>query len=230
MALSGNAPSQERWTSADAVYHELHEQISTLALMPGDKISEAEIAAKFGISRQPVRDAFSRLGNMGLVQIRPQKATQVKKFSLADIRKARFVRLSVELEVLNRAAKNWDNSLLEVVNANLARQRSASDAGDASKFHSLDYDFHQIFCEAAGASFAMDIIAQNKAIVDRLCVLSLNEQEQRIGDLIEDHETIYSAVRSKDYSTLQSATRAHLSRLDNVIDAIYEKHAKYFED
>lgn len=230
MAIGASTQSQERWTSADAVYHELYEQISTLALMPGDKISEAEIAAKFGISRQPVRDAFSRLGNLGLVQIRPQKATQVKKFSLTDIRKARFVRLSVELEVLRRAAEGWDGSLLEVVNANLARQRSASEAGDGAKFHSLDYDFHKIFCEAAGAAFAMDIISQNKAIVDRLCVLSLNQQEQRMGDLIEDHEKIYSAVRSKDYQGLQQSARAHLSRLDAVIDAIYEKHAKYFED
>lgn len=46
----------ERRTAVDDVYEHLHEQIATLKLKPGDRISEAEIAAQFAISRQPVRD------------------------------------------------------------------------------------------------------------------------------------------------------------------------------
>ena len=63
----------ERRTSVDDVFDHLHEQIVTLQLRPGDRISEAEIAAHFGVSRQPVRDAFSRLANLDLLMIRPQQ-------------------------------------------------------------------------------------------------------------------------------------------------------------
>lgn len=219
----------DRMTSADLVYHSLYDRITSLDLMPGDKISEAEIAATFDISRQPVRDAFRRLGNMDLVDIRPQKATKVKKFSLQTIEKARFIRLSVELEVLRRAAQKWTDAYSAKVEASLAQQVAAKEAGDTAAFHALDYDFHQIFCEAAEAGFAMAIMAENKAIVDRLCMLSLSKGTQRMGQLIQDHEQIFTAIKSGDHQQIEHSARAHLSRLDDTIAQIYEHHAQYFE-
>ena len=85
----------ERRTSVDEVFDYLHDQIAALDLLPGDKISEADMAARFGISRQPVRDAFSRLANLDLLLIRPQRATEVKRFSMRWIMSftRRFVKL-----------------------------------------------------------------------------------------------------------------------------------------
>ena len=62
----------ERRTSADVVFESLFEEIVALDLLPGAKMSEVEVAKRFGVSRQPVRDAFSRLGSLGLLVIRPQ--------------------------------------------------------------------------------------------------------------------------------------------------------------
>jgi len=68
----------ERRTSADVVFDFLYEEISSLGLMPGTKISEAEMAAKFGVSRQPVRDAFSKLDNMNSSPLRLFPSTKRK--------------------------------------------------------------------------------------------------------------------------------------------------------
>ena len=219
----------ERRTSADAVYDYLYDRIGSLELLPGAKISEAEIAAKFGISRQPVRDAFSRLGNMDLLQIRPQKATVVKKFSLRSIAKARFVRLSVEIEVLRLAALQWDGSLDAELSSNLEGQKAALKSKDIDAFHALDYEFHRLLCESAGVEFAFEIISENKARVDRLCVLSLTAEDGMV-DLIEDHETIMAQLRSKNPEGVSETIRKHLSRLDETIREIHEKHASYFEN
>jgi DNA-binding GntR family transcriptional regulator len=51
-------------TSVDVVFYHVYEASVSLELLPGAKISEAEIAAQFGVSRQPVRDAFSRLAHL----------------------------------------------------------------------------------------------------------------------------------------------------------------------
>ena len=59
--MTSAARTRERRTSVDVVFDTLHNAIVTLEMLPGDKISEAEIAAQFSVSRQPVRDAFSRL-------------------------------------------------------------------------------------------------------------------------------------------------------------------------
>ena len=95
-------------TSTDMVFNALYEEISTLKLLPGTKMSEAEVANRMGVSRQPVRDAFNRLGNMGLLLIRPQRATVVRGFSMDEIQNSRFIRLAVELEVIREACAVWD--------------------------------------------------------------------------------------------------------------------------
>ena len=218
----------ERRTSADAVYDYLYERIGSLDLLPGAKISEAEIAAKFGISRQPVRDAFSRLGNMDLLLIRPQKATVVKKFSLRTIAMARFVRLSVEVEVLRKAALLWDGSMDADLTSNLKGQKAALRRKDVDAFHALDYEFHRLLCRSAGVEFAFEIISEHKARVDRLCVLSLTAEDGMM-DLIDDHETIIAQLKDKDAEGVSETIRKHLSRLDDTIKDIHEKHSSYFE-
>lgn len=226
--MQGPIDAFERRTSADVVFDYLYEQIGSLQLLPGAKISEAEIAAKFGVSRQPVRDAFSRLGNLDLLLIRPQKATVVKKFSRRSIETARFVRLSVELEVLRSAATIWDGAFDAEFDTNLAAQKDAFDAKDVDTFHSLDYNFHKLLCSAAKAEFAFEIIAMNKAQVDRLCVLSLTAQDG-MRQLIDDHETIIQQLRDRDADGVMGTIRTHLSRLDQTIEDIQEAHATYFD-
>ena len=218
----------ERRTSADVVFDYLYEEIGSLNLLPGAKISEAEIAAKFGISRQPVRDAFSKLGNLNLLLIRPQKATVVKKFSLKSIKTARFVRLSVEVEVLRKAMEMWDGSYLAHFEESLELQSKARVDKDVDAFHKLDYNFHKMLCRSAGVAFAFDIISRNKTEVDRLCVLSLTAQDG-MAALIGDHEQLIKQIRAGDGSALDKTIRLHLSRLDSTIEDIYATHASYFD-
>ena len=62
-------------TVTDQIFELLYERVVNLSLPPGAKLSEAEVAAQMGVSRQPVRDAFYRLSQLGFIQIRPQRAT-----------------------------------------------------------------------------------------------------------------------------------------------------------
>lgn len=227
--MQGIAGLGERRTSTDVVFDYLYEEIGSLGLLPGDKISEAEIASKFGVSRQPVRDAFSRLGNLDMLLIRPQKATLVKKFSLKSIEKARFVRLSVELEVMRKAALLWDGSALGALKESIVRQKAAFKTKDIDLFHTEDYEFHKMLCQAANSDFVFDVISSNKAQVDRLCVLSLTTGDG-MHELIKDHEDILCGLENGDEAGLCATVRKHLSRLDDAIEEIYSEHADYFED
>lgn len=79
----------ERRTTADVVFERLRDEIVSLELLPGTKLSEIDVAKRFDISRQPVSDAFSRLGNLELLLVRPQKATVVRGFSMERVAHAR---------------------------------------------------------------------------------------------------------------------------------------------
>ena len=218
----------ERRTSVDEVFDYLHGQITSLELRPGDKISEADIASRFGISRQPVRDAFSRLSNLDLLLIRPQRATEVKRFSLREIKKSRFVRASVEKEVLRRAAAQCDDDGITRLDVALAAQDRLVEARDVDGFGLLDYEFHKIICEIAKADFAYDVIMTEKAKVDRLCRLG-QSKEQRLPYLMADHLKIADAIKSQDADLAVEAGMFHLSRLDETIERITATNANYFE-
>ena len=218
----------ERQTSADVVFNYLYNEIVSLRLLPGAKISEAEIANKFEVSRQPVREAFSRLGNMELLNIRPQRATEVKRFSYQSIQTARFVRAAVEMEVLRQAVREWDGSVLPALSENLEAQKAAVGEVDIDMFHTLDYEFHRALCRAGNAEYAFEEIAQKKALVDRLCVLSMLRQD-RMETLLEDHIKILGCIMAGDEEGAIKTGRLHLSRLDTTIDAIRASHTDYFD-
>lgn len=219
---------RDRRTSVDVVFDHLYDEIASLRLLPGDKISEADIAAQFGVSRQPVRDAFSRLENLDLLLIRPQRATEVKRFSSREITKSRFVRAAVESEVLRRAAAECDTIGAATLDAALALQKAIVTSGQYEKFGALDYEFHQTLCDIAKVDFAFEVIKQEKANVDRLCMLSLSK-ENRMSQLLEDHEAIAGCVKNHDAEGAVTAGMLHLSRLDDTITAISTANEDYFD-
>jgi len=219
----------ERTTSSDVVFDELFGQITRLELLPGTKISESDVAKTFGFSRQPVREAFTKLAGLNLLLVRPQRATVVRPFSRELIANARFVRKSVELEVVRSATLGRDPSVDAALKANLRDQAKALAAENATLFHDLDYQFHRLLCVSAKRSFAFDIIAENKAQVDRLCMLALTSKEA-MEALYQDHETLLDALFGGDAPSADAVLRVHLDRLTPTIDAIYATHKAYFDD
>lgn len=220
---------QERRTNADDVFDYIYDEISHLRLLPGTRLSEADIAERFSVSRQPVREAFIRLANLDLLLVRPQKATIVRPFSSEKIKRARFTRMALECEILRRACVYATSQDEQRIERDLAAQRKAIKSGDTERFHSLDFEFHRHLCEAGRSSFMISTIEESKLLVDRLCVLSLSEPTA-MEELLEDHQLIAKALVNRDEALIIEAIKSHLSRLDSVIAGIQETHAGFFED
>jgi DNA-binding GntR family transcriptional regulator len=215
-------------TTTDLVFDQLHEEIVSLQLLPNSKISEAEVANRMGVSRQPVRDAFNRLGNLDLLVIRPQRPTVVRGFSLEKIENARFVRLAVELEVIKKACAVWDAGKAAQLDANLDQQRATIKANRVEEFHALDYHFHRLICALSGHQLAFETVERCKQQIDRLCVLSL-EQADEASAVLADHESIATALKTGSVETTVNLARRHLGRLDQTIREIHKAHSEYFE-
>lgn len=218
----------ERRTTTDVVFDRLLEEIVSLELLPGAKLSEVDVARRFGVSRQPIRDAFNRLSNLDLIVVRPQKATKVRGFSMQHIADARFIRLAVELEVVRRACPVWDASSAEALQRNLEEQRQSIASDDFEKFHTLDYSFHQLICDKGGSPLIFETIQECKRKVDRLCMLSHNRKNE-LSILFEDHQELANALKNGLPDEAIAITRRHLNRLDDTIAEIHRSHPEYFE-
>lgn len=218
----------ERRTTTDVVFDQLYDEIVSLKLLPGTKLSEADVARRFGVSRQPVRDAFSRLGNLDLLLIRPQKATEVRGFSMRHVANARFVRLAVELEVIRHACSVWDDKRAGLLEQNLLQQQFAVENDQQDTFHTLDYQFHKLICELGDRPLAFETIEECKRKIDRLCVLSFG-RENESAVLLEDHRKLAQALKRGAADEAADIAREHLGRLDETIADIHRSHSEYFE-
>lgn len=221
--------SLERTTGSDLVFDQLFDQITKLELLPGTKISESEVAKAFGYSRQPVREAFTRLAGLNLLLVRPQRATVVRPFSRELISNARFVRAAIELEVVRAATVGRDKSIDPKLRSNMKAQAAAIAASETERFHELDYEFHRLLCLSARQEFAFNLIAANKAQVDRLCMLALTSKDA-MEVLHADHERLLAAITSGDIPNADQTLREHLGRLTPTIEAIYTTHRAYFDE
>ena len=219
----------ERRTAADDIFEQLRSEIVSLRLKPGTRISEIEFANQFEVSRQPVREAFIRLSKINLLEIRPQKATLVRKISEREILHARFLRVAVEAEVIRLACNIEGNPFQAGFEENLTAQESALSEGQVLEFHDLDYDFHNLICATAQCEFAYDTIADSKTHVDRLCLISLST-ERGMYEIFQDHQQLYQVLQKKDAVEMERLIRLHICRLDQTLADARERHPEYFQD
>ena len=70
---------------ADALRDRLEQDIVTGALRPGERLDEQSLAARFGVSRTPIREALMQLATAGLIELQPRRGAFVASLSLRDV-------------------------------------------------------------------------------------------------------------------------------------------------
>lgn len=210
----------------DLVFQQLYQRVIELDLPPGTRLSEAEVSKQMDVSRQPVRDAFFRLSQLGFLQIRPQRATIVAPISATAVRRARFIRTALELETVRMAVNRLTDEDLIALNAFIGEQEGAMKAGDRVGFHRLDDDFHKELCRRSGVEFAWTMIRENKAHMDRVRFLSLSFGAQ---SALDDHVAILAALAQRDEESALAAMRLHLSRIEGILGQIRSDFVEYFD-
>lgn len=221
------APETSEETMAMRVVGALRDDIVTMAMKPGDVISESDIAGRYGVSRQPVREAFIRLAQQGLLLIRPKRATVVKKISPDGVRQSRFIRESIEVEIIRRVAANPEAEASAVIGELIAEQEAASTSGDSRRFHALDELFHRTLARLAGVEYAWQLIDDHKMQLDRVRYLTLGVSSSQRA--IAEHREIARAVAAADPAAAEAAMRAHLARAELLLTQTIGDFPDYFE-
>ncbi|MEZ3499171.1 GntR family transcriptional regulator [Pantoea sp. KPR_PJ] len=210
------------------IYRYLRKDIVTCVIQPGSLLSEKEVSARFNVSRQPVREAFIKLAEAGLVQVLPQRGTFVRKISARRVADGRFIREAVEVSVVRRAALEIEANALMALDHNLQLQKLAADRHDSQAFLSLDDEFHRLIAESINCALAWETVENIKAAMDRVRFLTLSEVSPP-ESLIEQHEEILSALKAHDADAAEAAMRRHLQEMIFSITPIAERNSEWFE-
>ncbi|MGV8845765.1 GntR family transcriptional regulator [Tessaracoccus sp.] len=211
---------------SDAVFEVLSESIRSLRLPPGEPISEPGIAASLEVSRSPVREAFTRLVDHGLITVVPQVGSYVARISVREVEAAVFIRQSLETSAFQRAIQSGTPDTTEVqgfVNAN----RVAMENRDMEAFFNTDEQIHQSLFVLAGLPKIWGLVFGTKMQIDRLRRINLAES-MILPELIDEHQQIVDALRERDQRAGVEVIADHSQRVLRSIDKYLVAHPSYF--
>ncbi len=211
------------------VFDSIRQAIVHLKLTPGNLLSEADVARQLGVSRQPVREAFIKLAEVGLVEVRPQRGTFVKLISIRQVQNVRFIREAIEVAVVRKAALEASPKRLEEFRALIEAQREAERRGDHMEFLRLDEAFHQALAHSVDTDYAWRVLENLKAQMDRVRHLSMPDATP-IDVLIGQHAAIIDAIARHAPDEAEAATRTHLSEILLSLPRLAQAHPELFAD
>lgn len=214
-------------TAANQIDRMLRASILDMQLPPGATLSEQETAARLGVSRTPVREAFIRLSREKMLIVSPQRRTAVAKIDLDRVRQEQFLREALELAVTEQFILRGNEMDLAPLADSLARQREAVAAADFPAFLRHDDAFHQALYTATGNALAAQAVRRNCFDYQRLRRLSAADAPtQRLN--LAQHEQLLDDLRHGRLMEAQALLREHLRRLYEEIPGMRAAYPGYF--
>lgn len=211
------------------IFEELKREITTLKIIPGGKISEAEICARFSVTRPPVRTAFQRLQDIGLMETIPYKGARATLISLSSVHQMIFLRTAVESWIIRDFIDSKPSPFeLEELEHNIRMQKLHVEEKevDEKQFFVLDLAMHQFWFDKMRCSWVWNLI-QNDINYERFRMLdfvgTLGYQE-----IISDHVKLFAAIKDGDKDQITPILSAHLNaglrRMGNLILTDYKQY------
>jgi GntR family transcriptional regulator, rspAB operon transcriptional repressor len=191
----------------DNVYESLRSDILSCRLAPGDDMREQELAERYAVSRQPVREALLRLEREHLVTVQPRQGYRVNPISLSDARDLLQFRLVLEPACVAAAIESASDSALK------ALDEFRRFSGDHEAFIAYNRAFHTALAHASGnrrmAASLCDLIGQ----ADRLVRVSLaNVKGHDPTRLVAEHGALIEAMQRRDGRTATRIIKAHVAQ------------------
>ncbi|EMY3598916.1 GntR family transcriptional regulator [Klebsiella aerogenes] len=211
------------------IYRILRRDIVHCLIPPGTPLSEKEVSVRFDVSRQPVREAFIKLAENGLIQIRPQRGSYVNKISMTQVRNGCFVRQAIECAVVRRAGSMINDEQLYQLEQNLNQQRVAVERQQLNDFFQLDDEFHQKLSLIADCQLAWDTIENIKATIDRVRYMSLDHVTPP-DMLLRQHLDIFQALEKRDLDAVEKAMNIHLHEISESVLLIRQENSEWFSE
>ncbi|MGW7258049.1 GntR family transcriptional regulator [Streptomyces sp. NPDC054834] len=158
----------QRTLLRDRAYASIRDAIVAGELEPGAVVRDAELAERLGLSRAPVREAFSRLVDEGLLESKPQSYTRVTPVVAADVRDAAAVVGALHELVTRVAVPRLREADLAAMRAANERFAAAVRTGDVDAALHADDELHDVLVRVSGNRAAAATVARYTPLIRRL--------------------------------------------------------------
>jgi DNA-binding GntR family transcriptional regulator len=193
-------------TLREKILETIRDAILKGTLKPGERVSEPDLAERFGISRTPIREAFRQLESEGYLQVVPRKGAVVASLSERDIEEFYAIKIILEGFAARMAADKLTEKEIERLESINERLHEIAKGGDVKTFFRVHNEFHEVFIKAAGNDKLSEMINQLVMKFKRLRLASLS-QPGRMVVSIEDHHDMIQAFKDHDGNRADSLVR-----------------------
>ncbi|MFD4504758.1 GntR family transcriptional regulator [Streptomyces sp. NPDC058457] len=152
----------------DRAYAAIRDAIVAGEIEPGAVVRDAELAERLGLSRAPVREAFARLVDEGLLESKPQSYTRVTPVVAAEVRDAAAVVGAMHELVTRTAVPRLRDPDLDEMRVSNVRFAAAVEAGDVDEALRADDELHDVLVRVAGNRAAAATVARYTPLIRRL--------------------------------------------------------------
>ncbi len=152
----------------DRAYESIRDAIVAGELEPGAVVRDADLAERLGLSRAPVREAFSRLVDEGLLESKPQSYTRVTPLMAGEVRDAAAVVGAMHELVTRVAVPRLFAADVEAMRAANERFAAAVSAGDVDTALRADDELHDVLVRVSGNRAAAATAARYTPLIRRL--------------------------------------------------------------
>ncbi len=198
----GNDPRPQGRDTYERILSEI--RIGTLS--PGDRVTEADIAARLDISRTPVREALRQLESDGLITHTPRSGSCIRQLDQAEVSELYEMRAVLESTAARfaaRAASDVELTELASVHTDMCTET------DTQRLYQLNQQFHRCLLDSARNRF---LLSAAQSIEKTLLILgpsTLNESS-RPALANTEHEKIVNAIRARQPVEAEQAMREHI--------------------
>lgn len=201
----------ERTLLKERAYEELRRLITRGELAPGTFLSERGLAARFGMSKTPVRSAIERLESEGFVSVSPQQGVVVRELSLRGVIDHFDIRIAIETFVVQRVAGKLLPEQISHLRVNLSEQARCAESHLVERSVELDADFHLSLCAFLGNQEITRVMWRQRDKLNQVVTTILRRNVERLATSYKEHAAITQAVIDGDGAQAARYLEAHLN-------------------
>lgn len=193
----------------DRVVEHVFAAVSEGRWAPGTEVTEDQIAADFGVSRTPVREAVRRLAEMGVLVVRPRCGLEVASFDEEDLRQITALRGELECFALRLAMARMEAGEVEALVQAAAACEAKLKSGDRVEVFRADSRFHLLLAEFSGNLHLADTLRRLDVKV-QLCRMVFCASMPKIRESVRAHRALLEAIRAKRPAKAEALLRKHV--------------------
>lgn len=203
--------TEEYMAIKDQIVASLRQEIIDGDLVPGQKVSESKLAARYGVSRTPVREAIKQLEIENLVTVERRRGTFVKRLSIRDVMDLYEVREGLEMIAAKLCAQRADNRIISELDVVLDDMESLVRAGDREQYLERDRALHTLIFDGANNPRLVDHyqLLTNHIARDVLGTI-VTGVEGRMARSLAEHRKIVQAITLRDGASAERHMREHV--------------------